>query len=464
MFSSNESPLLSPGHQLCETLSLSSEAPTKMKAIELPELLQLIAESIDDRLDLVSFCRVDHFTHSIATPILFRTIEIPFKSISLLARVFKIDPSRAKSCKTLSIAAPYTGPGRGPDITVDKQIQQDLITIFNAISRHQQLSTLIWDGYHYSCNDCLLPEEVWAAIFPVLGSLRMLQLYIANNEKYTNPLKSITFTRLRVFRLYSHEWDGVLLETLLGTLQDLEELELWFHVCCEPPEGLTLQSVYPKLKRFSYTGPSLGKIASDSDFLTRHPQIETLYLDTHQPFPLLDSNALRNLNIDDYTICASPTLVNAAILHLRLRALDNPDDARMLSKVKNFVSSFVPSLRCLEIEASIHRSDVRPVDAFALMVDVVSHLDELAISYRLRSSRIPISAVDFLLLPQARLDNLGPVPHHLKYLGWTTKTQSLVYCIGRDSEGDRNFVLKTITRPVANDWTKESVLNFLGER
>ncbi|KAK7018151.1 hypothetical protein R3P38DRAFT_3359999 [Favolaschia claudopus] len=440
---------------------------TKMNAITLPELL------------------IDHFTHSIATPILFRTIEIPFESISLLAQAFKIDPSRAKSCKTLSIAASYTGYGREPDIAVDKQIQQDLITIFNAIAMHQQLSTLIWDGYHYSCHDCLLPEEVWAAIFPVLGSLQVLQLYIAKNEEYANPLKSITFTRLRVLRLLSHGWNGFMLETLLGTLQDLEALELWFHVCCGPPEGLTLQSVYPKLKRFAYTGPTL-KIASDSDFLTRHPQIETLFLDTHQPFPLLDSNALRSLNIDEYTICASPTLVNAAISHLRLRELYNPDNAAMLGTVKNFVSSLAPSLRCLEIEASIHGSDVRPVDAFALMENVVSHLDELAIFYRLRSPWIPQTAVDFLdyvlesippdsriralrlgfddLLPHARLDNLGPVPHQLKYLGWTTKTKSLVYCIGRDSEGDRNFVLKTITRPVTNDWTEESVLKFMGER
>jgi hypothetical protein len=65
-------------------------------------------------------------------------------------------------------------------------------------------------------------------------------------------------------------------------------------------------------------------------------------------------------------------------------------------------------------------------------------------------------------LPQSRLDDLGPLPPRLKYIGWDVHATSLVYEIQRQP-GDKNAIANRVTLLPTSDWMAEGVLRFLGE-
>ncbi|KAF7359908.1 hypothetical protein MVEN_00716600 [Mycena venus] len=188
-----------------------------------------------------------------------------------------------------------------------------------------------------------------------------------------------------------------------------------------------------------------------------------------------DSKAL---NIDESSLLSSPILVDSRFTHLRLREID----ARSDRLVADAIRAFGRTLRCLELQVEGMFDHPIPPHATSLLESAPA-LDELAI-IRYRPSPLPPNWSSSLLtdllsalgpatpvralrvccdeaLPQARLDDLGPLPPHLKYIGWDVGPTSLVYVIER--RGDNNVVANTLTRVPTNDWTKESVLPFMGE-
>lgn len=69
-------------------------------------------------------------------------------------------------------------------------------------------------------------------------------------------------------------------------------------------------------------------------------------------------------------------------------------------------------------------------------------------------------------LLQERLDDLGPLPPRLKYIGWDccprwTVLSTLVYVI--EKRDDKNIVVDTLARPETDDWMAQGVLHFMGE-
>jgi len=325
-----------------------------------------------------------------------------------------------------------------------------------------------------------LSEDACAAMSSVLGFLQELEIYIMFEENVWNSLTRTRFTCLRVLRLSlhnAHGWDCQDLQIMLATLVHLEELLLEFPMCCGP-RGKTLGSTHPLLKRFSFTACDLFP---ESDFLGRHRGLESLFLETEQPFSsCTDASSpkmLRALSVNEYSLASSPTLLDFPITHLRLREVDEDPDSLLTDAIR----AFGRTLRCLELDIEGLLDEPIPSHARDLISNA-SALDELAIIRR--RERPPPSWSSNLLtdlftalgpaalvravrfrcdeaLPQARLDDLGPLPPRLKYIGWDVPPTSLIYVLTRT--GDKSVVANTLTRSPTGDWMTEGVLHFLGE-
>ncbi|KAJ6552990.1 hypothetical protein B0H19DRAFT_1155397 [Mycena capillaripes] len=442
-----------------------------MTPLKVPELIREIA-FVENSRDLSRLAQVDHFTRAAVTPCLYRQIDISHDSVDSLAVAFRNNPQLVAACRSLSFRYLH-GPSRQKEALAESSLDKlytDLITVFGAISAHGQLAILGWSSRLFRGHFVDYSEDVWTAIYSPLGPLRELDLYISSIEiDMWRSLTRTPFAQLRVLRLYlpdAHGWECAHLQGILDTLTLLEELAMQFPRCCGP-SGITLQSTYPYLRRFSFTACSLF---AESDFLMWHPGLETLFLDTEQTFSSgTDSsspNMLRALNVDEYSLTSSPTVVNSQLTHLRLREMDEDPDPI----VSEAVSTVASTLRCLELE--VDGPEDQPIPPYiTALLRAAPALDEVAIiRYRQkpprnRPSRMLTDLITGLglrsseALPQARLDTLGPLPPRLKYIGWDVATAfygasntSLVYVV--DRLGDRNAVTRTLTRPPADDWVK----------
>lgn len=154
---------------------------------------------------------------------------------------------------------------------------------------------------------------------------------------------------------------------MLNTLSLLEELSLQFPMCC-PPGGFFLDQTHPHLKRFSFTCSAL---CDDSDFLERHPGLESLFLDTEQGFST-DTDTppcqlLRALNVDDSALSLSPTLLDCPITHLRLQEVEQSTEIPIFD-----------TLRCLELDIGDTCDDPIPPSVITFLRNAPV-LDELGI-------------------------------------------------------------------------------------
>ncbi|KAJ7608510.1 hypothetical protein DFH06DRAFT_1248233, partial [Mycena polygramma] len=244
-----------------------------MTPLTIPELLHEIAAFVQNPGDLVQLLQVDRFTNAVATPCLFRHIDITLDSVELLARTFRRTPRRAVGCRSLLFHKPRRELGDGPVSDAEEdQLYRDLIAILRTISVYGQLAALRW-----RCNCRLFkskrnwvgfPEKVWTAVSSASVALRQIEFCVNSTEKLVwNSMTSTRFTQLRIFRLYlpdAEEWDCAHLQLMLDSLTVLEDLSLEFPLYDDSPRGITLGTTYPHLKRFFFSG---GVLFPKSDFL-----------------------------------------------------------------------------------------------------------------------------------------------------------------------------------------------------
>ncbi|KAK6985202.1 hypothetical protein R3P38DRAFT_2574935 [Favolaschia claudopus] len=453
--------------------------------LRIPELLHEILAAFNpstDRSSLLSLSMVDRFTHTVAAPYLFRHICTNIDRIGLLASAFKSDLSRASLCRSLAFVLVYDTTRREPVLPEDifNTLYDDLVTVFTALSLKPNLHTLIWNKAFYGCS-IALPQRVWTAIASALPSVEILKLYVTSYD--WESVMQTQFIHLRVFELNVgsfHGWDCTPLVNLLQTLHDLEQLSLELP-SCSGPVGLTLQSTHPRLKRFSFTS---GNLFSPSDFLIRHPHIETLYLESEQQFDHPNQPSFRALCMDEYCLRlpSQSHFIQPPLAHLFLRDLE---DQFYQSDIELAIVE-CHSLRCLEVDC-FRRPEEEPVPpSVNKLIQKLPALEELALLpvLNLAGSEEGIPAVVLLnaalesiefhpslralrlfnrsgTLPQERLDDLGCLPPNLKYIGCDGLRTSLIYVV--DRQGGKNFVSKTIRRDLSDDWVERSILGFLSE-
>jgi hypothetical protein len=125
----------------------------------------------------------------------------------------------------------------------------------------------------------------------------------------------------------------------------------------------------------------------ESEFLLRHPALESLYLETEQVFrggiDTSPPSMLRALSVNEGSLFASPTLVGpgSKITHLRFREIEE-DRIQVLADMVRAVGR---TLRCLELDVESEEDEPIPRHATDLP-SLAPALDELAI-IRQRSTR-----------------------------------------------------------------------------
>lgn len=137
----------------------------------IPELLGEIAGHLEDSRDLLHLARADHFTRTVVTPYLFRTICVPLDALASLAVALSGTPSLASHCETLILHCRtwFAGP---PD---KESLNASLLIIFGAIGQYARLQRFewAWEGrYNASCS-----ADVWSAL--AKASLHLQHLTIA---------------------------------------------------------------------------------------------------------------------------------------------------------------------------------------------------------------------------------------------------------------------------------------------
>ncbi|KAJ7155682.1 hypothetical protein C8R46DRAFT_1116227 [Mycena filopes] len=461
-----------------------------MNPFTVPDLILEIASYVDAPQDLSHLTQVDRLAHHTVLPRLFRNIEVlTNSSVGLLARTIRRVRRHAALCRSLSLCTFDKGT---------KSLYTDLITIFNAISFQGLLVSLKWQAVPRKDQDWALPENVSTALSSVLTTLRTLDLsFISHRTVNLGYLTGVPFPHLRVLRLtLSNVYNGrdcSDIEALLDMLPKVEELALELPLYCRCRK-LPLASTHPHLKRFSFDSFSLE--GEDCDFLTRHPTLESLSLDTNQTFSdLIPGNSLRALsvNVERQLFRLSPA--HLRITHLRLRNLNYGDLNHLTMRAfADLLAGVKDTLRCLEIDVSSSDKVIAP--KIRSIIGTVPTLDELGIT-ALRADRdgpmdllsdvstpASVELLNDLLsalppastlralrvhvihpLPPSWLDDpaLAPLPHGLKYLGWASSSQctNTIYVIEKKS--GRNVVGRTIDRARPTDWLTEGVLGYVGE-
>ncbi|KAJ7173147.1 hypothetical protein C8R46DRAFT_1082093 [Mycena filopes] len=404
-----------------------------MTPFTVPDVLLEIASFVGAPEDLSRLTQVDRLSHETIWPCLFRSIDIQSKSsLALLARTLRTVPHRAAMCRSLSL---LTGG------QIHEGLDADLLTLFGAISAHGSLEALTWTARAKGPDQLdqywQLPQDVSTAVSSVFASLRRLDLRFSHSRGLDlDYLTLVRFHQLRVLRLdlsCIHGRESADLQRMLNGLPDLEELALEFPTCCGCRE-MTLASTHPHLKRFSFTSFLLGEVDS-CNFLTRHPMIESLFLQTDQPFAeLRPGNTLRALSVDvESTVALAPP--NLQIPHLRLREIHSnaltPGVVAILQRAQD-------TLRCLEIEV-FDGSISAKVTSF--LTDLPA-LDELGITlFGAFAENEPLEILDEILtclhrfstvnarnaLPASWIGDLAPLPLGLKYIQWDNPVASSIY-------------------------------------
>ncbi|KAJ7173168.1 hypothetical protein C8R46DRAFT_1082140 [Mycena filopes] len=448
-----------------------------MNPFTVPDLLLEIASYVDAPQDLSHLTQVGRLTHHTVLPRLFRKIEVlSNSSVGLLARTIRRVPRHAALCRSLSLCTFDKGT---------KSLNTDLITIFTAISLRSLLVSLKWRAVARTDQGWELSDTVWAVMLPALTSLRRLDLNFSHPIVKLDYLTGVPFPHLRVLRLtLSKVYNGrdcSDIEALLEKLPNIEELALELPLSCRC-QKLPLASTHPHLKRVSFGWFSLQ--GENCAFLTRHPALESLSLDTNQTFSdLMPGNSLRALsvNVERQLFRLSPA--HLRITHLRLRNVNYGDLNHLTMRAfADLLAGVKDTLRSLEIDVSSSDKVIAP--KIRSIIGTVPTLDELGITALRADGDGPMDLLSDLLsalppastlralrvhvtqaLPPSWLDDptLAPLPHGLKYLGWASSSDcaNTIYVIEKRS--GRNVIGRTIDRAGPTDWLTQGVLGYVGE-
>lgn len=345
------------------------------------------------------------------------------------------------------------------------------------------LKTFIWASRHG--DDFGLPM----ALYQALGSLKNLEklhlsVVSSDYDNWVALLEGSGLTKLQSLQLKldsAHGWDCAPLERFLATLPNLKDLALSFPACCGP-HNIPLSTTFPNLKSLSLKtflcSPSTLRSRLSQDILRRHPQLESLHLDTDYDFALgpQDLPNLKFLGITESTLREHPdfhsTTRPVEKLHLNMFWGN--------TIIEEMVNLTRETLKILELEyLSIEgfRKQVQEVDEqFSPLFKNLEELSIIAtaantspeppqftendIAAVLNSTRTTnIKTLHFrdawrsgAILSPAFLEDVGvPVSPSLERIVWNPDGTARVYNVNRTQDGGRVSLVQSGTLASAED-------------
>ncbi|KAJ6451317.1 hypothetical protein C8R45DRAFT_1042290 [Mycena sanguinolenta] len=189
------------------------------------------------------------------------------------------------------------------------------------------------------------------------------------------------------------------------------------------PRGtiFSLSSTHPQLRQFSFEG---SPVVVESDFLTRHPWLDSIFLETRQSFSPMSSsdNVLRALNIGQDSLTHSPSLIDLQITHLRFRDMYGFLNTPLLDAVRGLSRN----VRCFEIDIPIYEDNFGSLPLFTVhLFKDASTAIELGIICHRRTSFLPPKWSSNMLT--AVLTAIGP----------TASVRALRFCCSQALPEDR---------------------------
>ncbi|OBZ71557.1 hypothetical protein A0H81_08505 [Grifola frondosa] len=352
---------------------------------------------------------------------------------------------------------------------------KDLIPVLKALGDHGHLKKFEWSGDGYFRENPRRLPHVWEALAANASTLELLDVsFFQSDVDSLHTISSTAYRALSTLRLdlfTGHGWNASRLHEMLFSLRHLTSLALVLPMCCGPT-GLSLSYTLPNLQSFALRSSGLPEcvegdiVPPTSLFLSRHPSIKSLFLETDDDFDVKDST-VPNLQALSLFYCGDSTFTNLVgsgavlrpITHLRLSGY------RMYSVHPTNIQIFSPTLHCLELGRTISEFREFTVPFLKDLSGLIPGLRELGI---LAGSGLsspvpkPLSADDMIsllaainprdfpelralrfsdrngqLLPPEFLADLPPVPPNLEYICWDVDYKEHFYKIARF--GDRPY-------------------------
>ncbi|OBZ71173.1 hypothetical protein A0H81_08537 [Grifola frondosa] len=327
-----------------------------------------------------------------------------------------------------------------------------MIPILKALGDQGRLKKFEWTGDGYSGKTSRRLPQVWEALVC----------------KHSARLYTLLSRTLQLDLFSGYGWDGSRLHSMIHSLHHLTSLALILPMCSTCGlTSLSLSYTLPNLRSFVLSSSGLpGRLDEEmlpptSQFLSRHPSITSLFLETDDDFVIGDTAlpALRALSCDEcedktFAGLIGPRAVPRPLVHLRLSKYYHSHSRRPQD-----IQKFSPTLRCLEFSGTV--SDFR---GFAMrflkeISGLLPGLRELGFSAESGwegPPRKPLSADDMVTLlaavdprdfPELRalhlsdmdgrplpaefLADLPPVPPKLEYICWDVDQKEHFYKIER---------------------------------
>nr|GAT44909.1 predicted protein [Mycena chlorophos] len=452
------------------------------------------------------------------------SIPLELEPLRALAQTFNSTPKLAAECRSIRFTPPADENVLDYDEQYDEEenlhrlhaadraLSDQMASIFASCADHGALRSIRWNGA--AAHERTLRKPVWDAIARHSGSLQELEVAAATAaqadqvEGEAEEWLSITrptYPNLRVLLLSfrnAHGWPCEELQNMLtNNCPALEELSVETPWCCGP-SGLGLSFTLPRLKSFELRGEELHFTEESKDFFIRHPHIERLTLRTEQPLHPANSDALRALSIAQGVVSNLDAKYDQKlgsfdlkrfgknIVHLRL--MEMPHMSQIMTR--GAIHSVARTVRCLELDGEDFRSFEPLLEHLGGALAETTHLEELSIANNdywpedppwtidhlrqlltvlsripdlpLRALRIFSHSKIGVPLPQDFLDDVGPIPQQLEYIGWEVfepgpnDVQSTLY---RVEERTVRLVEADYIRRASRrmDWTGESILDHL---
>ncbi|KAK7021230.1 hypothetical protein R3P38DRAFT_1155412 [Favolaschia claudopus] len=465
---------------------------------QIPEIICQIATELDDILDVSSLSRCDRFTNGAVTPVLFRHIAIPARCLPQLAQRFMATPEVASMCRSLEIVYLQLGSDRRlkqPNLLDDSYnhpcdvISQAMSTILLEIAKHGRLE-------RFDCLDArvlsfVLNPRCWTALSSLGCNLKELSIAVFESElqDFEIFVESSTLPRLQTLRLNLSSSDTTCIVKFVSQLLALQHL----HLECLSPHYLAFVTYHPLLRTLFLDTNSRAP-ALPPDFLARHPTIERLYLDSCPVFccddtslPNLKALAIGQQSVEGLAfLFGSFATARREIKHLRLNQMPSLN----LPVTQNILRVTGSSLTCLEIDcctieeyrrlesqhiqqlpnlapgllelALFARSPQLPLVLTWTAKDLTHALAVLDQPWRLQVLRFYDLGKSGSVLPDSLLHNLGAVPPALRYIYWDVHPDPKMYSLERIGGINSAVAMSDPLPQKANvDWTCDSILDHL---
>ncbi|KAJ3538286.1 hypothetical protein NM688_g6542 [Phlebia brevispora] len=372
-----------------------------------------------------------------------------------------------------------------------------LTVVLNKLSECGRLKDFewLWDSLSRSYPVNGAEDDLWEAVEQNSSSVEKLVIKFFRGDKWTwCPFASPDYSALRVLCLdmsNSHHWSAQPLHTMLKNLPELEALDLKLTWCCAVVD-MTLAGTCPKLRYFAYSSGALqGEQDPDdappSEFLQRHPLLDTLHLDIdrHITFNYKpeDLPHLRAISYGRHKVLSDTELGNI-VSHRPVVAVRCHLKAGLLNFV-GLPTSAALTVKWLDLK---YRTNFRlDLPDYAAALRAVPGLVELTIRTRSRYTARRLTASDLVdtlnalphdhksltaltlfdpdgdALTQQDLENLPPVPPTLKYLSWEVASGRTLYRL--EKQGEKTIAVEIpYPRKRSWVWTQTSILDhFEGE-